>query len=204
MSRCTQILISLRNPDPIALTALGSLRRYLGFEERLLDLRRRILWEVHTPEGEDPAPWIESMRIAGELWNPNKEVAAIRRPGDPEGALGDPLPGSSGWTMVLAWDPERDLDRPSRGHARATTAGRGRSERRLARGILWSLRWREGYQEVHLREFTREAVLCRGRGEGLLVHPHLEDHCEILGGESVPWLPDPSPGSSTLTGPSPA
>ncbi len=179
----TQILIVLRNADPAALTALASLRRYLGFGDRLSDLRRRVLWELSGPEGGPHDAAVEALRRGGELWNPNKERALVRAPGGPIADLGSPLPDEGRWESYLAWDPDRDLDR----RARALGPWRDRGWR-LRRGTLWSLQWQEDDLEERIR-LTEAAVICHGAKEGLLVHPHLEDSRRIASRDLVPWLP---------------
>ena len=179
----TQILVRLRNADPAALTALTCLRRYLGCGEDLLDLRRRVLWELRGPDGEDPSEQIVALRRGGELWNPNKENAPIRRAGEEEARLGTPLPGEDGWESILAWDPDRDLEYIARSLAPYRARGW-----RLARGTLWSLRWR-GEDGGERWERTQRAAISRGSKDGLLIHPQLEDWRRIAAGAVPPWLP---------------
>ncbi len=185
MGATIQILVSLRNADPTALTAWTCLRRFLGFGENLLAVRRRVLWELVAPGDAETGGAIDTLRRSGELWNPNKEAARIRRSGEGIAELGEPYPNAPGWESYLAWDPERDLDRIP--HAILPLRAEGW---RLARGILWSLHWREPDPalRVHLSE---QAVLCKGGKEGLLVHPHLEDYRRIEGDPPAPWLPGP-------------
>jgi hypothetical protein len=180
---CTQLLVSLRNADPAALTALGSIQRSLGFEERLQMVSRRVLWELHGPADADPEPVIEALRRSGEVWNPNKEAAKVRFSGAPLTDLGSPIPGEQRWMMVLAWDPDRDRDRSVAALLPFLETGW-----RLARGVLWGLCWKEASSEEH-RRWSEEAALCRGPTEGLLIHPHIEDHRWIDGTEPPPWLP---------------
>jgi hypothetical protein len=185
MSRCTQILVALRHADPAALTAEAALQRSLGFEGRLRSVRRRILWELTGPEHEEPGRIIELLRLGGEVWNPNKEAARIRAPGEPSTHLMLPPENEGTWAMLLAWDPERDL-------RRTPAALRRHAERgwRLARGVLWALCW-ENTTAENCRLWSEQAALCRGPMQGLLIHPHLEDHRWIEGTEDPPWLPAP-------------
>jgi hypothetical protein len=184
MKETTQILIALQNANPAALTALSCLRRYLGYGEDLLELRRRVLWELSGPAGEDPQPVIDSLRRGGELWNPNKETARIRREGQDESLLGPPAPGEDGWESLLAWAPDRDLAHGARALAPYRTLGWS-----LGRGTLWSLRWREGDAQARW-ERTQRAAISAGSKDGLLVHPQLEDWQRILAGTVPPWLPE--------------
>lgn len=184
-SETTQILVVLRNADPAALTALTCLRRYLGFGDTLIDLRRRILWELSGPQGEDPAGVIEALRRGGECWNPNKETARIRRRGEAESLLGAPLPGEDGWESVLSWAPDRDLVHGARALAPFRALGWN-----LRRGTLWSLCWRGGTEQARW-EWTQRAAISAGREEGLLIHPQLEDWRRTPAGLAPPWLPQP-------------
>jgi hypothetical protein len=182
MKRCTQILVGLRNADPTALTAEGALRGSLGFGKRIGRVERRILWELSGPESEGIEPVLLALRRGGELWNPNKESALIRNPGE-EGPLAGRTRQDEGTVWTLAWDPERDLDR-------SPLALRPFAERgwRLARGVLWGLSWTEGESSERL-SWSEAAVVCSGPGRGLLVHPHLEDHRRIHPSDPAPWLP---------------
>lgn len=185
MRSCTQILVSLRNADPTALTALGCLQRSLGFGERLADVRRRVLWELHGPAGEDAEALLSVLSRTGELFNPNKEAAHVRRPGDSVSSLAPPLPGDEGWESFLAWNPGPGADcLPN-----SLTAFR-RGGWTLTRGVLWSLRWKSATAEERLR-WSQDAVLCAGPRQGLLVHPHLEDYRRIAADDPPPWLPEP-------------
>ena len=186
MSDCTQILVVLNNADPTALTALGALQRSLGFGERLVDLRRRVLWELHGPPGEDPEELLQALMRGGELWNLNKENASVRRPGQSDSSLGPPAPGEGNWESFLAWNPERDL--ASVPQALIPFRPRGW---RLARGVLWSLCWKDGTADAR-STLSLDAVVCTGPKQGLLVHPHLEDYRQVAAGSAPPWLPDPS------------
>lgn len=186
MSDCTQILVELKNADPTALTALGALQRSLGFGGRLVDLRRRVLWELHGPGGEDPEEILQALMRAGELWNPNKETAHVRRPGQSAQTLGRPVPGDGSWESFLAWDPERDLSVSPLALDRFRSRGW-----RLARGVLWSLSF-EGATADTRDEWGLEAAICKGPKQGLLVHPHLEDFERVTASNDPPWLPGPA------------
>ena len=185
MSACTQILVALRNADPTALTALGCLRDSLGFGALLGTVHRRVLWELQGPAGEETEELLAVLRRTGELFNPNKEVAHIRREGEGVASLGSPTPGEEGWESYLAWNPRRDLERLPPG-----LTGFRRRGWHLARGVLWSLRWTGGSAQERLR-WGQEAVLCVGPRQGLLVHPHLEDHRRVVDTDLPPWLPEP-------------
>lgn len=183
LTSCTQLLVSLRNADPTALTALECLQHSLGYGPRLLRLRRSVLWELTGPAGEDPAPLLARLRRGGEVWNPNKEAAQVRIPGQPASALGGAMFEGERYENFLAWDPERDLARG----ARALVPSE-KGVWRLARGTLWSLLWQDEDQTAR-RRLSEQAVLCKGPREGLLVHPHLEDLRRITWDEPAPWLP---------------
>jgi hypothetical protein len=185
MRSCTQILVCLRNADPTALTALTCLQRSLGFGDRLSEVRRRVLWELHGPVGADPGEVIGALSLTGELFNPNKEVAHVRRAGEALSALGTPLPGDAGWESFLAWNPDGNGEDLPHGFVRFRDRGWA-----LVRGIMWSLRWKQAGVEQQLR-WSRDAVLCTGPRQGLLVHPHLEDYRRIVADDLSPWLPEP-------------
>lgn len=181
---CTQILVSLKNADPSALTALACLQRSLGFTDRLRIVRRRVLWELRGPEPSQVGAILDALRTGGELWNPNKETACIRLPGEEADRLA-PLEQHPEEVLALAWDPDRDRRRLP-GALRPYRA-RGWW---LARGTLWALSWRGGGAREWLR-WSEEAVVCHGPHSGLLVHPQLEDFRWIDRHQPPPWLPEP-------------
>jgi hypothetical protein len=180
---CTQILVSLLNADPTALTAMGCLRHSLGYGERLIGLQRSVLWELNGPAGDEAAGAADLLRRGGEIWNPNKEGALIRYQGRPPSALGPRFQAGSPFDFWLAWDPERDLS-----HRIGALAAASKGKWRLARGTLWVLQWRDEDPEAR-RRLSEQAVVCRGPSEGLLVHPHLEDYRRINWDDPMPWLP---------------
>lgn len=180
---CTQILVTLRNADPTALTARECLQRSLGYGARLAGLGRSVLWELTGPSGSEAAALIDRLRRSGEIWNPNKETGLVRLPGESAGNLGQLFRQGEGRELFLAWDPERDIARQA-----GTLLGSKGKGWRLARGVLWILEWREEDPEIRSR-LSEEAVLCRGARSGLLVHPHLQDYRRITGDDPPPWLP---------------
>ncbi len=183
MSRVTQIIVEHRNADPTALTALGCLQRHLGFSSRLASVERRMLWELVGPDETGTDDCVDRLRRSGAIWNPNKERASLRRSGESYGATGLPTSKEDPWSVFLAWNPDRDLDRCPQ-----TFIPHYRMGWRLACGILWALRWTEGDPDVWSR-WSREAVVCSGPDRGLLVHPHLQDFQRIDSSLEPPWLP---------------
>jgi hypothetical protein len=181
---CTQILVSLKNADPTALTALTCLQRYLGFGNALSVVRRRVLWELRGPGAPEAGGVLDGLRRSGDLWNPNKETACVRLPGEGADRLA-PLRQHPEEILALAWDPDRDRRRTP-----AVLRAHRSSDWWLARGTLWALSWREGDAREQLR-WSEEAVVSRGPRQGLLVHPQLEDFRWIDLREPPPWLPEP-------------
>jgi len=61
----------LKIPDAEAATVKNTLKKRLGFESHLLDLKREILWIIEIDAKDDP--WKLADKFARELVNENKE-----------------------------------------------------------------------------------------------------------------------------------
>ena len=126
MTVAAQILIARKAADPTALTARDAIRTLLGYGDRLADLFRRDLLELHLGGIASHLPasngaW-ESVAIAIEsylestvsFWNPNRERAWVRIGADDarswEGGrgtmprpFGEPALEQPGFDHLLVW-----------------------------------------------------------------------------------------------------
>jgi phosphoribosylformylglycinamidine (FGAM) synthase PurS component len=171
-----ELLVRLKIPDVTALTAANSLRRRMGYENTLVELRRADYYRI----GLD----VDSVEEAGELAtelaeqtnlfvNPNKHVYELREPGAS-------MAGSAG---NGAHDIEVLVTDPNDGSAEAALAalqgrlGYGDKVSSLVKGLLWVLSLRADDRDA-AKALAEEIALTRRIDQGLLVNPHFQE-CAI-------------------------
>lgn len=170
-----ELLVRLKIPDVTALTAANALRRRMGYEAVLADLRRA---DYHRLELNVSGPQ-EAIRLAHELAegtnlfvNPNKHVYEATP------ATREPLTTPEGWPVVrvLVTDPE---DGSAQGVLAALQGrlGYGKRVAGLLRGTLWSLTLRCPDRQQAL-DIAQDIAITRSRDRGLLSNPHFQE-CEI-------------------------
>jgi len=200
-----QVAISPKGLDATAITATDTVRRLLGFGDRLRQLRRQRWLEVSLSDdselaGAGQGRGIESIlpdldAYVGQsfsLWNPNKERCWIRlkegkderasaefvsNVGRRDAGWGDPRLDGDRWDHLVIWDV-------ARGSARASdlpSSFGGRSVVRVTSGDVYSFRWGSAADESTRRSWVEELAVVRGRGHGLLVQPHYQDHAIYCG-----------------------
>jgi len=193
-----QILVALKSKDPTALTAFEAISHLLGFEGRLLEIRRRFLHELVLGPGpmataELAASLARYLDGTFVLWNPNKQRAWVRTesPGEESwefaggrrraGEFGQPALGDPAYDHVLLWSR-------GQGNVPEDMAAALAPAQILAygRGELYSLLWRPGSSPEERREWTASVALARSRREGLLVNPHYQDHRLFWGAIPLP------------------
>jgi hypothetical protein len=197
-----QILVGLKSADPTALTAEEAVRHLLGFDDRLLELQRRVLHEVTcVPAAPDPAVALIDRLTAYlmgtlTLWNSNKHRCWVRlRP--PEGP-------EEAWEVRMGGGRTADaFGRPSLedgGHDHLLVWGRGGEPppedlagawkdwllQSYSRGDLYTLRWRETEDSADRARWTEAVGPVAARGRGLLVNPHAQDSLRFSAGVPIP------------------
>ncbi len=168
-----ELLVSLKIPDVTALTAASAIRRRLGYDEVLKELRRSDYYSLDL-NATDP---LAANGLAQELAektnlfvNPNKHSYEVRSPQDRGGG---PTPQEGLWRVeVLVTDAEgAEADDIQQ----ALTQRLGYSEQvtSVRRGILWTLLLTADSAE-EAREIAEQITVTTARDQGVLVNPHFQ------------------------------
>ena len=169
-----ELLVSLKIPDVTALTAASAIRRRLGYEEALKELRRSDYYSLDLNADDLAAARLLAQELADKtnlFVNPNKHSYAICSPQEHNGG---PVPQDDLWRVeVLVTDaegaqaPEIEQALTGRlGYAEQVAAGR--------RGILWTMVLAADSAE-EARSIAESITVTTARDEGLLVNPHFQD-----------------------------
>jgi len=190
-----QIAISPKGLDATAITAADTVRRLLGFGDRLAALRRQRWTELtlagQTAAGVDSvlADLDQFVGSSFDLWNSNKERCWLRygfgakvdgaaeyipnqgREPAPWGA--PPLDGTR-WDHLVIWDSAGEsVPTPSHFGGRQVVGN--------AAGEVYSFQWGEEVDEATRRSWIDELAVVRTRERGLLVQPHYQEHAVFCG-----------------------
>lgn len=167
MSIDVELVVSLKIPDVVALTARQTLRRRLGHDE-LVDLTRADWWRLSLEVADEAAALLLGRELAEAtnlFVNPNKHRYEL--------GLSTPLPAPrEGVTAVAVLTGFRD----DAGASLAAQALRGRlgyGDRVSAveLGTLWVYQLAVD-DPVRARELAEAMTVTRSRTAGLLVNPH--------------------------------
>jgi phosphoribosylformylglycinamidine (FGAM) synthase PurS component len=153
----------LKVADPTALTARETLQRSLAYGRRVEEVARSELWVFAWEQ--EPRPGAVLERLAGEtnlLQNPNKHRIEI--------VVGEERvrPRGNVWVLVSSPGAGRDLADTLRRHRLLPG-----EVPRTAWAQLWELTLEEGEEER--ARLAEEIAVVRGRKQGLLANPHVED-----------------------------
>jgi phosphoribosylformylglycinamidine (FGAM) synthase PurS component len=171
-----ELLVRLKIPDVTALTAANSLRRRMGYEGGLVELRRADYYRL----GLNVSSADEARALATELAeqtnlfvNPNKHVYELREPG---ASTAEPSGNGMHDVEVLVTDPS---DGSAEGALTALQGrlGYGEQVASLVKGLLWVLRLKADDRET-AKALAEEIALTRRIDQGLLVNPHFQE-CSI-------------------------
>ena len=167
-----ELLVSLKIPDVTTLTAANSLRRRLGYAQRLVHLQRADYYRLEVEA--------ESAKAAQELVtqlasrtnhfvNPNKHVFAVRVA---EPRLAPPRRKGGHEVEVLVTDIEGDRSTELEEALAADRLAAGKV-RAVHTGVLWTLTLKTETPTEAL-ETAREITITRARDRGLLANPHFQ------------------------------
>jgi hypothetical protein len=200
MTVAAQILIARKAVDPTALTACDAIRTLLGYGDRLAELHRRDLLELHLGGIDSGLPasngaW-DSVATALEsylestvsFWNPNRERAWVRiGPKSWEGGgtmsrpFGEPALDQPELDHLLVWSRDPGAPPPDLPAELGTARVLG-----AERGELYTFAW-SGEPDERARMGLLEGVaVAQSRGRGLLVQPHYQNPRFILGSVPIP------------------
>jgi len=167
-----ELLVSLKIPDVTALTAANTIRRRLGYAERLPALRRADYYRLEVDaETEQAARDLvtDLAQRTNHFVNPNKHVFTVRMA---QRRLTPPSTDGAFQVEVLITDAESDRaseieqalanDRIAQGRVKAVHVG-----------VLWTLTLRADSPQEAL-ELARDIAITRARNQGLLANPHFQ------------------------------
>lgn len=169
-----ELYVELKIPDVTALTAAGTLRRRLGYEETLAELKRgdyyRISLDVDTQQEalDTVAEMAENTNI---FVNPNKHRYTVYA--GRHNSVTVPESGQSA-VSVLVIDPAGGSGRAI-AEALQDRLGYGDVVREVVAGTLWTLVL-EAEDEEEARRVAEEIAVTKSRSKGLLMNPHYQDY----------------------------
>ncbi len=169
-----ELLVSLKIPDVTALTAASSIRRRLGYDEVLKELRRSDYYSLDLNTTDPQA----ADRLAQELAektnlfvNPNKHSYEVRSPQQHSGA---PLQQDGLWRVeVLVTDAE-GAEADDIQQALTQRLGYGEQVAAVRRGILWVLLLAADSAE-EARRIAEDITVTTARDQGVLINPHFQN-----------------------------
>lgn len=167
-----ELLVTLKIPDVTALTAANSLRRRLGYAQRLVALQRADYYCLEVEAESDKAALALVTQLAQRtnyFVNPNKHtfMARVLEP------RVNPPKRKGGYEVeVVVTDAEGDRS----GDLEQALAGEPLAEgkvRAVHTGVLWVLTLKADTAQDAL-ELAREITVTRARDQGLLANPHFQ------------------------------
>jgi len=169
-----ELTVELKIPDVTALTAASALRRLLGYEDVLVELRRADYYRLSLATDSEQ----EALQLAEDLAentnlfvNPNKhryEVAA--------GVHNAAAPGADGTCAVnvLVTDPDSGSGEAVLSALQGRLGYRDQVSAVVA-GKLWTLVLKADSEE-QAEAIAKEIAVTESRGEGLLLNPHYQEY----------------------------
>ncbi|HEY3396979.1 MAG TPA: phosphoribosylformylglycinamidine synthase subunit PurS [Armatimonadota bacterium] len=168
-----ELLVTLKIPDVTALTAANTMRRRLGFAERLVDLQRADYYRLEIDAESEQAALDQVTDLAqrtNHFVNPNKHSFAVRVATT---RMTPPSRGDAYEVEVLTTDAEgdRSADLELALANDQITSGRIKA---VHTGVLWTL-WLRAESPQEALGLARELAVTRARDHGLLANPHFQE-----------------------------
>jgi len=168
-----ELLVSLKIPDVTALTAASSIRRRLGYDEVLKELRRSDYYslDLNTIDPQAANGLAHELAKKTNLFvNPNKHSYEVR---SPQQHTGGPIQQDGLWRVeVLVTDAE-GAEADDIQQALTQRLGYGEQVAAVRRGILWVLLLAADSTE-EARRIAEEITVTTARDRGMLVNPHFQ------------------------------
>ena len=168
-----ELLVSLKIPDVTALTAASSIRRRLGYDEVLKELRRSDYYslDLNTTDPQAAAELAQELAEKTNLFvNPNKHSYEIR---SPQQHSGGPIQQEGLWRVEVLVTPVEGAQAPEIEQALTQRLGYGEQVTAVRRGILWVLLLAADSAE-EARRIAEEITVTTARDQGVLVNPHFQ------------------------------
>ena len=167
-----ELLVTLKIPDVTALTAANTLRRRLGFAERLVGLGRADYYRLEVDAESEPAAAdlvTELAQRTNHFVNPNKHAFRVR----PFSPRVNP-PATEGVFEVEALVTDAEGDRSADlEQALAAEPLAGGQVKAIHTGVLWILGLKADSAAEALAA-ARDLAITRARDQGLLANPHFQ------------------------------
>ncbi len=167
-----ELLVTLKIPDVTALTAANSIRRRLGYSERLTSLQRADYYRLEL-EAESEAAALDLVRELAQrtnhFVNPNKHAFTLR-PFDQR--VSPPSRDGDYEVEVLTTDAESDRSADLEAALAGDRLAQGRVQA-VHTGVLWNLRLRADSPQEAVA-MARDIAVTRARDQGLLANPHFQ------------------------------
>jgi len=168
-----ELLVSLKIPDVTALTAASSIRRRLGYDEVLKELRRSDYYSLDLNTTDPQA----ADRLAQELAektnlfvNPNKHSYEVR---SPQQHSARPSQQEGLWRVeVLVTDAE-GAEADDIQQALTQRLGYGGQVAAVRQGILWTLLLAADTSD-QAQQIAEQITVTTARDQGMLVNPHFQ------------------------------
>jgi phosphoribosylformylglycinamidine (FGAM) synthase PurS component len=169
-----ELTVELKIPDVTALTAASALRRRLGYEATLVELRRADYYRLSL-NAKDPEQALAIARDLAEntnlFVNPNKHRYQLAA-GMHNSAVSPPEGTQA--VCVLITDPDSGAGEAVLSALHGRLGYRDRVEAVLA-GTLWTLMLKAENQH-RARQLAEQIAVTRSQGEGLLLNPHYQKY----------------------------
>jgi phosphoribosylformylglycinamidine (FGAM) synthase PurS component len=167
-----ELLVSLKIPDVTALTAAGSLRRRLGFAQRLADLRRADYYRLEVDAETEKSALALITQLAqrtNHFVNPNKHMFTTRIAAP---RLNPPKKKGGYEVEVVVTDAEGDRAGDLEQALASDPLAEGKIKAVHA-GVLWTLTLKTDTAAEAI-EAARDITVTRARDQGLLANPHFQ------------------------------
>ncbi len=168
-----ELLVSLKIPDVTALTAASSIRRRLGYNEVLKELRRSDYYslDLNTTDPQAAAGLAQELAEKTNLFvNPNKHSYKVR---SSQQHTGGPSQQEGLWRVeVLVTDAE-GAEADDIQQALTQRLGYSGKVSAVRRGILWTLLLTADSAE-EARRIAEQITVTTARDQGVLVNPHFQ------------------------------
>ncbi|MFO7946648.1 MAG: phosphoribosylformylglycinamidine synthase subunit PurS [Armatimonadota bacterium] len=169
-----ELYVELKIPDVTALSAAGTLRRRLGYDDVLRELKRGDFYRISLDvDSEDEAvDMVQDMAENTNIFvNPNKHSFSVFAGHHNSVAIDDSTDTA---VNVLVIDPASGSGEAIL-NALQGRLGYGDVVKQVVTGTLWTLVL-DVEDAADAKEITEEIAVTRSRQNGLLMNPHYQDY----------------------------
>ncbi len=168
-----ELLVSLKIPDVTALTAGSAIRRRLGYDQVLKELRRSDYYSLDLNADDPDAARLLARELANKtnlFVNPNKHSYEICSPQEHSGG---PAQQDGLWRVEVLVTPVEGAQAPEIEQALKERLDYGDQVAAVRQGILWMMLLAADSAD-EARRIAESITVTTARDEGLLVNPHFQ------------------------------